>query len=74
MRKNIPFFLSLALTCSSLVLQAEERVCPKCVRIREDNKKKVNPYEYYEDYLKANGKEISSSTEVGLSQKENKKE
>lgn len=26
--------------------------CAKCEIIREENKKKVNPYEYYEDYLK----------------------
>ena len=33
---------------------ANEAVCPKCVRIREENAKKPpNPYEYYEDYLKA---------------------
>jgi hypothetical protein len=28
--------------------------CHKCEVIREENKKKINPYEYYEDYLKDN--------------------
>lgn len=30
-----------------------EPVCHKCEMIRAENAKKVNPYVYYEDYLKA---------------------
>jgi hypothetical protein len=30
----------------------EGGVCHMCEVIREENKHKVNPYEYYEDYLK----------------------
>jgi hypothetical protein len=35
----------------------EEPVCKKCEMIREANKHKVNPYIYYEDYLKAHPEE-----------------
>lgn len=50
--------MKLFLMCLSLFvassLMANEGVCPRCVKIREENAKKPpNPYEYYEDYLKA---------------------
>ncbi|PJD95528.1 MAG: hypothetical protein CK425_08400 [Parachlamydia sp.] len=39
--------------------------CKLCEKIREENAKKVNPYEYYEDYLedqkKAKAEEIDFS-------------
>lgn len=44
--------LALCLMYSNAPLAQAEEVCPKCEIIREENKKKVNPYEYYEDYLK----------------------
>lgn len=36
---------------------AEEPVCKKCEVIREHNKQNPGDYEYYDDYLKAQGKE-----------------
>lgn len=36
---------------------SEEPVCHKCKIIREENKKKVNLYKYYEDYAKDHSKE-----------------
>lgn len=52
--------MKLFLICLSMItltnLCANEGVCPRCVRIREENAKKPpNPYKYYEDYLKAEG-------------------
>lgn len=46
-------------TANGLLLA--DPTCPKCEIIREDNKKKVNKYEYYEDYLKANPQQQSSN-------------
>jgi hypothetical protein len=56
MNKTIFTFLSAAcalMTC----LSAEEGVCHRCEEIREANKHKVNPYVYYDDYLKAHPEE-----------------
>lgn len=53
----------LAIFCVAVgatsILKAEDppTACHKCQVIREENKKKVNPYEYYEDYLQDNGKQ-----------------
>lgn len=53
MNKSI---FNLVLVAVSFVLATgnlfAEPVCHKCEVIREENKKKVNHYEYYEDYLK----------------------
>lgn len=42
---------------TSMVLNAAEGGCKRCQVIREENKKKVNDYEYYEDYVKDNPEE-----------------
>lgn len=49
MNKKILFLVLLAATNLAM---ANEGVCKKCEIIREENKHKVNPYHYYEDYLK----------------------
>lgn len=48
---QLSFFICASIATFKVV--AEEGVCKKCEIIREENKHKVNPYEYYEDYLKA---------------------
>lgn len=53
MVNNFTFFLLLLVFAGQPVLYSADGVCQKCIRIREDNKKKTNPYEYYEDYIKA---------------------
>lgn len=45
----------LLLPCT-VNLFAGDGVCKKCEIIREENKKKINPYVFYEDYLKAEEK------------------
>lgn len=50
---NKALFLLLSLPC---VLSSEEPVCKKCEVIREYNKEHPGDYEYYEDYLDAEGK------------------
>lgn len=50
------FLLMLSVFAASTLFADEEDdapVCKKCEVIREENKHKVNPYEFYEDYLKA---------------------
>lgn len=42
-------------------LFAEGGSCALCERIREENKKKVNEYEYYEDYLKDHPEEANKA-------------
>lgn len=48
-------FVSLLFSFGSIytIIADEPPVCHLCEVIREENKHKVNPYEYYEDYLKA---------------------
>lgn len=49
------------ISCYSFTLIAEAPpVCHKCQVIREENKKKVNPYKYYEDYLKDHPEEANN--------------
>lgn len=62
MKKNIFFILTIII--STTTLYGKDGVCQKCIRIREENAKKVNPYEYYEDYLKAKQTEPNGQTEV----------
>lgn len=47
-------FITFLLALNVMTVIADEPVCHRCEVIREENKKKVNPYEYYEDYLKNN--------------------
>lgn len=49
--KKLFYFAFIFSSVAGLQAQ-EEAVCPKCQIIREENKKKVNPYKYYEDYQK----------------------
>ncbi len=44
--------LLLALLLTPLFLSSQEGTCRKCEQIREENKGKVNPYPYYDEYLK----------------------
>lgn len=62
---------TLLLTIASINVTAEQ-VCHKCEMIREENKKKVNPYEYYEDFIKAHPEE-ANKTPVNDAQDENDK-
>ncbi|MBA3958476.1 MAG: hypothetical protein H0X51_08830 [Parachlamydiaceae bacterium] len=48
-------FILTIFSCSFSQFVMAEEVCHKCELIREENKKKVNHYEYYEDYLQDNG-------------------
>lgn len=57
MQKKILALLLLTYLSS---VSAEE-VCHKCEMIREANKKKVNKYEYYEDYLKDHPEEANKA-------------
>ncbi|EFB42087.1 MULTISPECIES: hypothetical protein [Parachlamydia] len=43
--------------------------CKLCEKIREENAKKINPYEYYEDYLEAEKQERDGS-EIEFSEDE----
>jgi hypothetical protein len=51
-------FLALLLLSYASSVTAEQ-VCHKCEVIREENKKKVNKYEFYEDYLKDHPEEAN---------------
>lgn len=52
----LKFSINLLLLSLSLFVTAfagNNGVCQKCIIIREENAKKHNPYDYYEDYLEA---------------------
>lgn len=52
--KQVFLLMLCVFAASSLIADEDDApVCKKCEVIREENKHKVNPYEYYEDYLKA---------------------
>jgi hypothetical protein len=59
MKKTTPFFCALTLATAIAVpaLYAEDGICHRCEVIREQNKTSHHNYEYYEDYLKSEGKE-----------------
>lgn len=59
---KVIFSLIFTLICAGKILHAGDGVCHKCEVIREENKKKVNPYEFYEDYRKANPEQNPSET------------
>jgi hypothetical protein len=40
-----------------------EPVCRRCEQIREENKGKINPYFYYEDYLKEHPEAVTQKNE-----------
>lgn len=45
---------AIALSCIHHAWAEEAPVCKKCEIIREENKQKPQPPEYYEDYLQQN--------------------
>jgi hypothetical protein len=55
--------ITCAVICATAVLKAEGS-CHKCEVIREENKKKVNPYNYYEDYLHDNPNQTKEQPQV----------
>jgi len=50
--KSILFAACFVLSLFNGLNADEGPVCRKCQIIREENKHKVNPYPYYDDYLK----------------------
>ncbi len=51
--KTLSFFFPFIIFGWVFCVFAEDGICKKCEIIREANTHKVNPYEYYEDYLRA---------------------
>lgn len=70
---TLTVLFTAAFCASKICGAAEGPVCHKCEIIREENKKKVNPYEYYEDYLKEHPEEKKISTTGSKSESNNKK-
>jgi len=60
------FFFVLAFPLT--VFAGNNGVCQKCIIIREENAKKHNPYDYYEDYLKAKENGQLEDEEMGSCQ------
>lgn len=54
------------------MIAEEEPVCHKCKIIREENKKKINPYDYYEDYKKDNPDETKKLLDEQKSARDSK--
>jgi len=62
MKKLAIVSLFFSLGSIHTMIADEPPVCHLCEVIREENKHKVNPYEYYEDYLKAQETKGSAAT------------
>ena len=70
MKKLIGLLLLSVWSCG---IVSGEEVCHRCEIIREENAKKPPPkYEYYEDYLKAQGSEQSTEQQPVKSSSEGK--
>jgi len=64
LKKILNLFLLLYLFYTPTLFAA----CKLCEKIREENAKKTNPYEYYEDYLEDQKKE--KAEEIDFSDQE----
>jgi hypothetical protein len=78
MKKLTLLVCTLAALFTSSNAFSNEPVCHKCEIIREENKHKVNEFEFYEDYLKAhpeaaqNHQETNQPQETSPAQEESK--